>query len=91
MSSPQSPAAQAITQQPAPTNTMAVGAEELQSSQKATRLRGGCIPCPVSSAVLQQTNGSYVPGWRILLRHTNSVLFLSRLLMYYAINKYHHI
>ena len=67
----------AITQQPAPTSAMTVA--DAQRNQSAARLRGGCVPCPVSTSVLQRTSGSYGPGWRILLRHTIAVLLLSGL------------
>jgi hypothetical protein len=67
----------AITQQPAPTSTMAVA--DTQRNQSVARLRGGCVPCPVSTSILQPTSDSCGPGWRILLRHTIAVLLLSGL------------
>ncbi|KAI0083797.1 hypothetical protein BDY19DRAFT_975671 [Irpex rosettiformis] len=34
--------------QPAPTQTMSVNRDAQVEEQRAERIRGGCIPCPVS-------------------------------------------
>lgn len=73
-----------VSQQPNAASSMSVaGGQQSQSdesAEKPMRLRGGCIPCPVSFILsLHTTRNSKLDnalGWRILLDHPNSVLLL---------------
>lgn len=72
------PTAHIVSTQPAPSNDMSI--ERKPTDNKPMRLRGGCIPCPVSGAFIRlmssrAPNHYYCrPERRLLLHHTPPLL-----------------
>jgi hypothetical protein len=68
--------------QPAPSPTMAVSQEPAKKEKEAMRLRGGCIPCPVSIPSCRPPY-SLTPtsGRRLLLHHPPTMLLLKNHLL----------
>lgn len=76
MAEPTAPAPAYIHQQPAPSTQMSLHSPQDQSS-KPLRLRGGCIPCPVSSRLHHSPTPSLVlRGRKQVLDYTHPMLLL---------------
>ncbi|KAF9043581.1 hypothetical protein BDZ89DRAFT_1059485 [Hymenopellis radicata] len=57
---------------------MAVSEAPAKKEEEAMRLRGGCIPCPVSGQQMDQILGYLTLSveWRMLLHYSHTMLLL---------------
>ena len=66
-----------VVQQPGANTGMSVSREAQNQEQKAERLRGGCIPLPVSLRdLLNNSDAEQILERRSLLDHSHSMLLL---------------